>query len=474
MPAAFIPLSTLLATGRPEDAPVCTDGDRRLNWGDFARRAGAIARAVSQRDGQRDGLRGARREEQRWLIHCEQPFNFAAALLAVLYTGKRAIVAPGFQPGLVEQLRPAFDAIVGENSFSEINLSTLAPAAFDFAPLAPRAALIDLFTSGSSGEPKRVEKSLAQLETEAGVLEACWGEAIGRATVVATVPHHHIYGLLFRLVWPLGAGRPFDAALCADPALLHERLARAGDAVIVSSPAHLARLPELIELESLRPATRAIFSSGGPLPATAALEFKRRLGAAPIEVYGSTETGGVAWRTQSDGEDGAAWTPFPGMAIEADAEGALRLRSPYLPDGGWLTLGDAVELLADGRFRLKGRLDRVAKIEGKRVSLPELEQGLRQHPWVLDAAVVPLAGRREKLGAIVVLREPARLRDEGRQRLVAALRASLLERFDRVVVPRHWRFAQRLPTDERGKLSAQALSALFLKESSRSDDATAT
>ncbi len=471
MPASFIPLSRLLATGRPEHAPVCSDGDRSLSWGDFARLAAAIARAVSQRES------GA----QRWLIHCEQPFNFAAALLAVLHAGKRAVVAPGFQPGMVEELRPAFDAIVGENPLAEVNLSALAPATFDFGELRPQAARIDLFTSGSSGAPKRVEKSLAQLETEAGVLEACWGAAIGEATSVATVPHHHIYGLLFRLAWPLSAGRPFDTALCTDPALLHERLARAGEAVIVSSPAHLARLPELIALESLRPATRAIFSSGGPLPAAAALEFRRRLGAAPIEVYGSTETGGIAWRAQSEGADGAAWTPFPGMALEIDGEGALRLRSPYLPDAEWLTMSDAAELLADGRFHLKGRLDRVAKIEGKRVSLPELEQGLRQHPWVLDAAVVPLAGRKEKLGAIVVLREPARLREQGRRQLVAALRTRLLERFDRIVVPRHWRFAERLPADERGKLSVQALSALFTKETATetateraSDDATAS
>ena len=83
MPEAFIPLSRLLATGRPEGAPVCTDGDRRLTWSDFARRAGAIARAISLR------------REQRWLIHCEQPFNFAAALLAVLHSGRRAVVEIG-------------------------------------------------------------------------------------------------------------------------------------------------------------------------------------------------------------------------------------------------------------------------------------------------------------------------------------------------------------------------------------------
>jgi acyl-coenzyme A synthetase/AMP-(fatty) acid ligase len=278
--------------------------------------------------------------------------------------------------------------------------------------------------------------------------------------MVATVPHHHIYGMLFRLIWPLASGRLFDASLCADPRLLLDTLGRAGDAVLVSSPAHLTRLPELISLDSLRAAARRIFSSGGPLPAATALEYKRRLGAPPTEVYGSTESGGVAWREQDGSEEGAAWTPFAGMGLRLDPQGALCLRSPYLADDAWLTMGDAAELLPDGRFRLKGRLDRVVKIEGKRISLPELEHALRQHPWVLDAAVVPLAGGKELLGAVVVLREASRLR-EGREPLVGALREFLLQRFERVLVPRQWRFPERLPADERGKLTASGLGAMF-------------
>jgi acyl-coenzyme A synthetase/AMP-(fatty) acid ligase len=100
------------------------------------------------------------------------------------------------------------------------------------------------------------------------------------------------------------------------------------------------------------------------------------------------------------------------------------------------------------------------KIEGKRISLPELEHALRQHPWVLDAAVVPLAGGKELLGAVVVLREASRLR-EGREPLVGALREFLLQRFERVLVPRQWRFPERLPADERGKLTASGLGAMF-------------
>jgi acyl-coenzyme A synthetase/AMP-(fatty) acid ligase len=458
MPAQerFIPVSELLATGRSRDFPVCADGARSVTWSEFARHAGGIARALADRP------------EKRWLLHCEQPLHFAAALLAVLHAGRSAVLAPGLQPAMTEQLRPAYDAIVGDGAQPMLDVRGVPPAGFEFEAIDARAAHIDLYTSGSSGEPKRVGKSLHQLETEARVLETVWGAGLGAAAVIATVPHHHIYGLLFRLIWPLAAGRRFDAGLCADPGLLTQALRRYGDALLVSSPAHLTRLPELLPLESLEPLSGRIFSSGGPLPAAVALEYKRRLGAAPIEVYGSTESGGIAWREQDGSEDSAAWRPFPALELSTDAQGALCLRSPYLPDDAWLTMGDAAELLPDGRFRLKGRLDRVVKVEGKRISLPELEQALREHPWVCEAAVVPLSGGKESLGAVVILREPRREPD-AREPLVAGLREFLLARFERVLVPRQWRFVPRLPTDERGKLSAAALRSLFQKP----DDAPA-
>ena len=449
MRAAYIPISRLLPHGRADDFLVSIDGDREVAWREFALRAGGIARAL------------ATRPERRWLIHCENPLNFACGLLAVLHAGGSAVVAPGLQPGMVAQLRPAYDAIIGESASVHLNVNMTGPAAFAFAPVQFRAGQISLFTSGSSGTPKEVPKSLIQLEREAGVLESCWGQAAAHSMVVATVPHHHIYGILFRLFWPLSAGMTFDTTLCADPPLLLERLRRAGNAILVSSPAHLTRLPEIMPLTHLKPAARMIFSSGGPLPAATAAEFERQLGAPPTEVYGSTESGGIAWRRQTAGENGGAWRPFPGMALRLDDEGALCVRSPYLADEQWLTMGDGARLLQDGQFTLQGRLDRVVKIEGKRASLPEIEQGLREHPRVLEAAVLPLTGRKQALGAVVVLSDAAQLRGEERRALIAALRAFLLERFERVLVPRQWRFVPRLPTDERGKLTAAGLAALF-------------
>ncbi len=74
------------------------------------------------------------------------------------------------------------------------------------ASIDPHAPLT-LYTSGSSGTPKPIRKTLAQFNAEVHTLETQWGALVGDATVLGSVPHHHIYGLLFRVFWPLAAGR---------------------------------------------------------------------------------------------------------------------------------------------------------------------------------------------------------------------------------------------------------------------------
>jgi len=451
MSRKFIPLSRLLSAGRPADHAVCHTGRRCVRWLEFSQRVGGLAYALE------------RREEKRWVIHAEDPLDFAVGLLAAMHAHKHAVIPPNFQPGTLAALGPAYEAILGAGPEATLDATKITPQVRAFEQLAPRQASFELYTSGSSGEPKRVPKSLAQLDAEAQVLESCWGATLDDAVIVATVAHHHIYGMLFRLVWPLAAGRAFDATLCAEPQTLLERLAHVGRAAIVSSPAHLTRLPDLIDLESLDSTARCIFSSGGPLPGSAALEFAHRLGRAPTEIYGSTETGGIAWRVQADRPDGAYWTPFPGITVRVDDDGALCLRSPYLVEPGWMTSDDGAEQFSDGRFLLTGRLDRVAKIEGKRISLPQMEQRLREHPWISEACVVPLDGRKETLGAVVVLRAAVRtqLKNDGRYRIAETLRGFLRDWFEPVLIPRRWRFLDQLPANDRGKTTAAALARVF-------------
>jgi acyl-coenzyme A synthetase/AMP-(fatty) acid ligase len=89
-------------------------------------------------------------------------------------------------------------------------------------------APLTLYTSGSSGAPKPIHKTLAQFNAEVHTLEAQWGALVGDATVLGSVPHHHIYGLLFRVFWPLAAGRAFDRALSMEPQHLQARIAQCG------------------------------------------------------------------------------------------------------------------------------------------------------------------------------------------------------------------------------------------------------
>ncbi len=330
-------------------------------------------------------------------------------------------------------------------------------AALTIDPQAP----LTLYTSGSSGRPKPIRKTLAQFNAEVHTLEQQWGTLIGDATMLASVPHHHIYGLLFRVLWPLAAGRAFDRAISIEPLHLQTQIEQCGAAVIVSTPAQLSRWPALPGFADLTPAPRAVFSSGGPLAFEAAQEYAAAYGAAPLEVYGSTETGGIAWRRQ-DRTD--AWQPLSGIEVRRDEDGALNVRSPHLDHAGWHRTDDRIAFDADGRFRLQGRLDRVLKLDGKRVSLPELEARLALHPYVAQAAIVPLAGAtRERVGAVVALTEAggAALRDEGRVALAKILRRHLAEYFDVVVLPRHWRFRVTLPFDARGKLPVAAVAAAF-------------
>jgi len=308
---------------------------------------------------------------------------------------------------------------------------------------------------GPFGET-RATRILAQLDAEVAVLERTFGHLLPDGPMIGTVPHHHIYGCLFRLLWPLAAGRPFLVGPAGDPSGLLRALAGPAPAALATSPAHLARLPHLLDLDALPRPPGVIFCSGGPLRAEDAALWRRRVPAGVVEVYGSTESGGIAWRIQGPDPADAHWTPFDDVAVEFQ-DGAL-VATSFRAGPGPLRMEDAAEPVPDGRFRLLGRLDRTIKLEEKRISLPELERALEAHPWVAQAALTLLEGPRSGLGAAVALRPGA---PAGRAILVRTLRAHLARRFEGPALPRRWRFPRELPYDGRGKLTAQALNGLF-------------
>lgn len=452
------PRSRELFYTAPAKQPVARRGDAVLCAGDFLAYVNGIITRLE------------RSEAGTWGVCCEDAFYFLCAFCAVLASGKRLVIPPNLQPGTLATFDDEVDGWIvdGPDATSEgrrpcVPVAGTAVATTDESVCLREDAVVDLFTSGTTGAPKRVRKFLRQLTAEVEVLEAQWGRVGADAAVVTTVPHYHIYGLLFRLLWPLRAGRVFDVAACSNPEELRQRLRAFDRVLLISSPAQLARWPELIDLKALVPPVAAIFSSGGPLAAKAAEAYVRQLGAAPIEVYGSSETGGIAWRARDpDAPDGDAWTPMPRVEIRISRDGALEVRSPFAGEE-WFATADGMQWLDRGRFRLLDRLDRIVKIEEKRLSLPEMERRLGQHPWVDGAALLVLESRRRALGAAVRLTPEGRtcVTRDGKRVAVAELRAFLSQYYEPALLPKRWRFPEVLPHNDRGKLSVEALAALF-------------
>ncbi|WP_250517202.1 AMP-binding protein [Caballeronia sp. INDeC2] len=449
----MIALHDLLCANRDALTPVCRD-DRADTANHIVTHAAFVARTATLAWWLRE------QNERRYALCIDDPLDFACALFALFACGKEPVIPASSAHGYLADLAHAYDAMLTDDDVRALAATQTWRPAAPSMPIDPHAPLT-LYTSGSSGTPKPIHKTLAQFDAEARTLEREWGALVGDATMLASVPHRHIYGLLFRVMWPLAAGRAFDRALCVEPKQVQSRIDHCGASVMVSSPAQLVRWAALAGFAELTPAPRVFFSSGGPLAADAAHDYANVFGDAPVEIYGSTETGGIAWRRQNET---SAWRPLDGVDVRRADDGALEVRSPHLGHGDWHRTDDAILLDDDGRFRLQGRLDRVIKLDGKRVSLPEMEARLALHPYVTQACVVPLAGAsRERVGAVVALSDAgsAALRDEGRVALAKSLRRHLAAYFDVVLLPRRWRFRIALPFDVRGKLPVAAVTAAF-------------
>ncbi len=389
-------------------------------------------------------------------LACEDGFEFSAALFGAWQAGAIPWMPADALPATLQRLRDDGVTFAGE-------LPDGLQAATGGGDIALQALDLDactlvLFTSGSTGEPAAIRKSLRQLDAEVDTLESAFGALLGDATVHGTVSHQHIYGLLFRILWPLSARRPFARARLA----YTEQLTTLGpeSVAVIASPAHLKRLPETQDWRALAQALRVVFSSGGALPVDAAGDVQRLWQQAPIEVFGSTETGGIAWR-RADGSR-AAWLPLPGVEWRLQGD-TLEVRSPHLPDMDWFATSDRAHASGDGRFQLLGRADRIVKIEERRISLDAIETRLRESEWLDEVRLLALPGPRVLLAAVAVPTSAGRelLDGEGRAAFVQRLRGWLAGHCDPIALPRRWRFLDAMPADARGKTSERALTALF-------------
>jgi len=401
----------------------------------------------------------------RWAICCDDSYHFCVAFFAAVYADKKIILPGNHQPAMLSSLSDHFDAIIHDGLVAgDFNKEQLLLPWTDkqqiteitFSELDLSQIEITLFTSGSSGLPKAVCKSLFMLDAEITQLESQWGDLLADTRIVSTVSHQHIYGLLFRILWPLCAGRAFQRVDLVYP----EQLVTYAENnhTLISSPALLKRLQND---QQSRP-YRAIFSSGGPLSLASAQQCKQLFALYPLEVFGSTETGGIGYRQQLQATP--PWTFFPGIVSQLREDSCLSLRSPWIDKNRWYQTSDQCELLQNNQFILKGRVDRIVKIEEKRISLIEIEQRLNQLEWIEESAVLVIDDlHRLSLGAVLKLSDRGQntMEQLGKGKFWIKLRQALRLWLEPVGIPRHYRVVSEIPVNKQGKRIYNNISCLF-------------
>lgn len=446
----FLDMADLMRLGRAPSYPVALRGKTCLAFATFERDVAAWQRAFTVHPG------------SNFALFFQDTYDFATALLGAWHAQKTVFLPADVLPANVASLQS--QAMVDGFAGDIPGVRCVQPIDDGVVPvwqtLDRLSPALVVYTSGSSGPPIAIRKRLSQLFEEVAALVQCFGDRLVGSSICATVSHQHIYGLLFAVLLPLSAGRTFSARRLVFAEDIAAELAAGGCRVLIASPAHLKRLPDELPWTPAQENLRAVFSSGGPLPDEALPMCLRLLGQTPIEVYGSSETGGVAWRRRGL-DEALEWQALPGVTIRVDDE-ALQVRSAHTDSDGWQTTSDRVRLVGRG-FELLGRSDRILKIEEKRVSLNAVEQALIQTGLIDEVRVLVHVGQRTQLIVVAVPSSEGWLLFErgGKRLLNARLRAALERVVEPSVLPRRWRYVSELPVNGQGKTTEMALLALF-------------
>jgi len=477
---------------RDPEAIAVVDGTQELTYRALLDRAGAVAASLRER-----GVEGG----DRVGVLLGRSADSAIAQLGILVSGAAYVPLDPLHPAarIASVLSDAGVGIVLTNSALRPRLPVgvvaleVAEAAAGEPAEAVEAGAEDLayviYTSGSTGGPKGVEithRNVVRLVDEPGFAEMGAGNVMLHAASPAfDAATLEIWGPLANggtVACLKGQPSPDAVAeaiarygvttLWLTAGLFHELVDRRPDCLSrvrqllaggdVLSPDHVRRA-----LAALPPAGRLTNGYGPTETTTFATTYELRPGdtigeAIPI---GKPIQGTTCDVLDTEGRDlpiGAAGElAIGGDGIALGYRGDAKLTAArFHPDpkraGGrrYLT-GDRVRRQPDGGLEFLGRLDRQIKVRGIRVEPAEVEESLRSHPGVADAAVVPFerVPGDLALAGYVIARPGLPTPDP------AALRSHAVARLPMAMVPSAWVTLPKLPLTANGKLDRDRLPA---------------
>ena len=356
----------------------------------------------------------------------------------------------------------------GARSFSEL---CGRPARLEAAPTTGEDIALWLYTSGTTGLPKAVMHRHRHLRAAPGALAAQVIRMEPEDVVLSVSKMFFAYGLGNSVYLPAAFGA--SVALNEAPSIpgrVQAVLDQARPTLLFGVPAFFGGFARLEDAE-LPSSVRMVLSAGETLSAELLDLFRRRFGLPLLDGLGSTEAlHHVTCNRPDDVVPGSAGPPLEGYAVRAldrdqqpvpeGESGELWVRGPTTfagywrrPEltarayqGAWMRTGDLVRIV-DGRVFHEGRLDDLIKLGGVWVAPMEIEEVLRGHPDVSDAAVVAVD---EEVGVPVLKAFVLSQRDDAR--LLTELARLCRTRLATFKVPKAFEVVPELPRTPTGKL----------------------
>lgn len=342
-------------------------------------------------------------------------------------------------------------------------------------PAAPDDIALVLHTSGTTSRPKQVPLSHRNLCASALHVSRAL-ELTAHDRCLNVMPLFHIHGLVASVLASLAAGGSVVCTPGFYATEFFEWLDAAEPTWYTAVPtmhqAILGRAAKHRDVIGRRP-LRFIRSSSAALPRAVLAELEATFGTPVIEAYGMTEAAHqMASNPLPPGErrpGSVGRAAGPDIAIMDDAgtllppgaAGEVVIRGPNVTRGyennpaanaaaftaGWFRTGDQGRLDAQGYLHLTGRLKEIINRGGEKISPGEVDDVLMDHPGVAHAVTfaIPSARLGEEVGAAVVLREEAGVREED-------LRDFAASRLAEFKVPRVIRLLDQIPKGATGKV----------------------
>jgi len=389
-------------------------------------------------------------------------------------------------PGFMQRLEPLAQE-AGLPLTNSADLMASPPASLPLVEASGRAMI--LYTSGTTGRPKGVVSTHANLEAQITMLKDAWGWS-PEDRILHVLPLHHVHGIVNALSCALWAGACCEFLPRFTPEEAWRSFEQSPLTLFMAVPTIYVKLiaaweaappEEQQRMSSACSKLRLMVSGSAALPVSVLERWEAISGHTLLERYGMTEIG-MALSNPLEGErrPGFVGAPLPGVQARLVDEagrdlppgeaGELLVKGPAVfseywqrPEetaksfrDGWFITGD-VAVVQDGAWRLLGRKSAdIIKTGGYKVSALEIEDVLLTHPAVAECAVVGVEDPEwgERVAAALVLAPDQELGLE-------ALRAWSKERLAPYKAPSLMLPLDQLPRNAMGKVTKPAVKKLF-------------